>query len=1136
MKNRIIAMLMAIVMTISLVPSMLLNASAADVSGPTFSVESTWAVAGSTIEVNVNIDNNPGLYGATLNISWSEGLTLVDAENGSVFNGLAFQEPSRYQSTGTNFLWYGTNLREVQDGTVLKLTFQVADDVLPTSRLTVNISGKGLTDINDNVISANYVPGNIRVIDYLPGDTTSDGEITTADLVDLAKYISDGCITDPDGFHVSINDSAADVNDDGEISTLDLVLIAKYISDGCVTDHEGFNVTLKPSTSRCRHTDMTEVPYKAATCTEDGNVTYFYCDDCGKYFNSAEATVELTWGQIVLVSAGHNTVIDEAVAPTYENTGLTEGSHCSVCGEVFVAQEIVPVLQANYHSITYHNLKTAEYPEVTQYAEHLGTELPEPAAPGYEFKGWYAESDYRTIVDRIPANSTQDYHLYAKWELVTYNIYFDPANAPEHDNPTTYTVEDRIILRDPTWAGLAFTGWTDADGKSWREIPKGTTGDLELTANWKLMRNIATPGTNTLMEVEYYEHSNLYVFIYELGTIEHVVLEELNEGAPNTYYHSGAADFTLSVEQTLEMSEEVANSIARTISKSVSTSSEWETSKEWAEEKSIEHSTNESIGIEIGTDDWPVKTSIEANYGYANASGKSWGESSTSGGSYGEETENGEETSSSLAYTTTLSTTTSSSITVPKDSPLGYYSYAHVGNIRVFGIVTYDPETQRVYLNTYSMLDNMHDMLLYYPTVDAMNHPTCETLEYKIPRDKISEDLDKAYFVEYKANGGTGTMNSSMHTIGGKEKLLENQFTREGYIFTGWESRNEDGTIKSFFDNNQVIEDIATRGELVTLYAQWEPVKYTINYDVNQTNGATTTVQYRPEPTVCKYDEDVKLADTPMLPGYSFLGWYYTYVEDNETKEDDETKTAKLGDAGEVLEKANLVNTQDGSFNVFAKWEANTYTLSFELDGGTMDTTSKSVVFDKQYGSLGVPQKADHVFVGWYLADGTTEITADKYVRIYEDHKVYAKWLKSKATIYERDDIHNPGVPDVRIDDDDAFWHEMVDPDFNKEDLIKAGYTQLHIVVHFDLCEIDQGNQWMRLEAWYDKENTVIKEWKYNSTPSGWTSYEESYTIPLDSSYTSDSCAFYVGYDAWGNGGDDWYLGDTCYTITALKN
>jgi len=38
----------------------------------------------------------------------------------------------------------------------------------------------------------------------------------------------------------------------------------------------------------------------------------------------------------------HTVVIDAAVAPDCENTGLTEGSHCSVCGEVFVAQQEVP--------------------------------------------------------------------------------------------------------------------------------------------------------------------------------------------------------------------------------------------------------------------------------------------------------------------------------------------------------------------------------------------------------------------------------------------------------------------------------------------------------------------------------------------------------------------------------------------------------------------------------------------------------------------------------------------------------------------------------------------------------------------------------------------------------------------------
>lgn len=40
----------------------------------------------------------------------------------------------------------------------------------------------------------------------------------------------------------------------------------------------------------------------------------------------------------------HTVVIDPAVAPTCTETGLTEGSHCSVCGEVITAQESVPAL------------------------------------------------------------------------------------------------------------------------------------------------------------------------------------------------------------------------------------------------------------------------------------------------------------------------------------------------------------------------------------------------------------------------------------------------------------------------------------------------------------------------------------------------------------------------------------------------------------------------------------------------------------------------------------------------------------------------------------------------------------------------------------------------------------------------
>ncbi len=59
-----------------------------------------------------------------------------------------------------------------------------------------------------------------------------------------------------------------------------------------------------------------------ATCTEAAK-----CTICGQSYGEA---------------LGHTEVVDEAVAPTCTETGLTQGSHCSVCGEVTVAQEEIP--------------------------------------------------------------------------------------------------------------------------------------------------------------------------------------------------------------------------------------------------------------------------------------------------------------------------------------------------------------------------------------------------------------------------------------------------------------------------------------------------------------------------------------------------------------------------------------------------------------------------------------------------------------------------------------------------------------------------------------------------------------------------------------------------------------------------
>ena len=330
MAKRFLSLLCAVVMLIGMIP---VGVHAAETTGatPVFSVEETWATTGKTVEVKVTVSNNPGILGGTLVLSWAEELELISAKNGDAFEELNYQKPSRFVHTGTNFVWYGDSVSEVMDGTVLTLTFKVPENLNNAKKLYVNLSGNSIIDTNKNRIEAIFVSGGIQVINYIPGDVDGDGLVDPLDLIALAQFISDGCITDPDGY----------------------------------------NVVLKPATPKCSHGNMEEIAYKAATCTEDGYVQHFYCDDCGKYFNDNVGTVELTWEQIVLVSEGHNEVIDEAVAPTYTSTGLTEGSHCSVCGVVFVEQEEVPMLQANHHSITYRNLNGAETPEPSSYAEHL---------------------------------------------------------------------------------------------------------------------------------------------------------------------------------------------------------------------------------------------------------------------------------------------------------------------------------------------------------------------------------------------------------------------------------------------------------------------------------------------------------------------------------------------------------------------------------------------------------------------------------------------------------------------------------------------------------------------------------------------------------------------------------------------
>ena len=52
-------------------------------------------------------------------------------------------------------------------------------------------------------------------------------------------------------------------------------------------------VSEKISVAPDNHTDLKHIDAKAATKTAGGNIEYWYCEDCGKYFADAAATKEI---------------------------------------------------------------------------------------------------------------------------------------------------------------------------------------------------------------------------------------------------------------------------------------------------------------------------------------------------------------------------------------------------------------------------------------------------------------------------------------------------------------------------------------------------------------------------------------------------------------------------------------------------------------------------------------------------------------------------------------------------------------------------------------------------------------------------------------------------------------------------
>ena len=269
----------------------------------------------------------------------------------------------------------------------------------------------------------------------------------------------------------------------------------------------------------------------------------------------------------------------------------------------------------------------------------------------------------------------------------------------------------------------------------------------------------------------------------------------------------------------------------------------------------------------------------------------------------------------------------------------------------------------------------------------------------------------------------SGTGSKKLVTGTNSTGYVIHKATRAGYTLDGYYDAQTGGNIVYDADGNAVDGTYWTgngksakfkgldnaNATSLTVYARWtENKKYaiTVNPCGGVFRGSTSASTYPTSGTGSKIlqagTSNGSVIHVATRTGYVLDGYYDAQTGGNivyGTNGAAVAGTYWTGSGSSAIFKG-LDNANATALTVYARWTANTYTVTFDANGGSVSPATTNVTYGSPYGNLPTPTREHYFFGGWFTESaGGSEVTSSTTVTITNDQTLHARWNQMGYTV-----------------------------------------------------------------------------------------------------------------------------------------